>query len=221
MHVVHTDNEVRILPLLSRDGPLFDAAVAVTTAALSEHDPFGPVAVCGGNLDLFPLLTAASVSACSKSGTVFLIQRNGEVQGVAGMLGPGQSMSMAAEPTFITYLEKLSEEGKEWSAKTHSPIKSEMTRKLPFSPEDPDRYTIEFFAINPANERQGLGRRLLHHCLEIVRNEVRAEAARLWLTSSPNAVPFYKSCGLEEVHRVTIPSPWGTWEETLFLWQRA
>ncbi|KIJ51180.1 hypothetical protein M422DRAFT_26614 [Sphaerobolus stellatus SS14] len=216
-------DNVTIRQLLSREDECFYPAVDVIVAALTAHDPYGPTAICGGDPSLFTLLTISLMASCIKCGTVWILLDNEkEVLGVAGLLGPGQTRKNH-EPEFSVFLEKLSPEGKKFHDEVLGPFQRNMKKRgLPFDHEDTDRYTVEFLGIHPAYERKGLGKLLMKRCLGEVEEEqdpVRG-AARFWLVSSPIAVPFYRACGLKETYSEAVTSAWGSWTETVFLWER-
>ena len=70
----------------------FDVSVSVLVAALTTQDPYGPTAVCGGDLSLFPLLVTSLLVSCIKAGTVWIIACDEKIVGVIGLIGPGQAL---------------------------------------------------------------------------------------------------------------------------------
>jgi GNAT superfamily N-acetyltransferase len=67
-------------------------------------------------------------------------------------------------------------------------------------PEQPYHYVWQL-SVDPVHQRSGLGRALLHHVKDLAGDEVP-----LFLeTANPDNVPYYASCGFEEIGRAPLP----------------
>jgi GNAT superfamily N-acetyltransferase len=65
-------------------------------------------------------------------------------------------------------------------------------------PEEPHHFVWQL-AVDPPHQRSGLGRALLAHTAE------HAEASLYLDTANPDNVPYYASCGFEEIGRAALP----------------
>jgi GNAT superfamily N-acetyltransferase len=71
-----------------------------------------------------------------------------------------------------------------------------------------EHFLIWLFAVSPAHQRAGLGRRLMGAALE--RAEEAEVPAYLW-TANPANVPYYRSHGFETFAEADIPGPVKNW----------
>jgi GNAT superfamily N-acetyltransferase len=59
-------------------------------------------------------------------------------------------------------------------------------------PRDDGDTDLDGLFVEPANQRQGIGRSLIEHCLEVSRT---AGSAVLHVIGNPHVAEFYKACG--------------------------
>jgi GNAT superfamily N-acetyltransferase len=71
-----------------------------------------------------------------------------------------------------------------------------------------DHFLVWLFAVSPARQRSGLGRRLMQAALEDA--DSAAAPAYLW-TAKPANVPYYRSHGYEVFAEATIPGDVTNW----------
>ena len=71
-----------------------------------------------------------------------------------------------------------------------------------------DHFLVWMFAVSPAKQRSGLGRRLMREAL--ARADAAEVPAYLW-TANPDNLPYYRSHGYEVIGETTIPGGASTW----------
>ena len=71
-----------------------------------------------------------------------------------------------------------------------------------------DHFLVWMFAVSPARQRGGLGRRLMK---EAVACADEAEVPAYLYTAKPDNLPYYRSHGYEETEEVTIPGGAPMW----------
>jgi GNAT superfamily N-acetyltransferase len=82
-------------------------------------------------------------------------------------------------------------------------ISSFYRRACPVKPEVPDAVLLQFMAVDPSVQRQGVGTAVLAEALRRLRS---SGATLLWASARDNAVPFYVRFGFTvlEVSRINI-----------------
>ncbi|MGH7761429.1 MAG: GNAT family N-acetyltransferase [Candidatus Dormibacteraceae bacterium] len=78
------------------------------------------------------------------------------------------------------------------SAGTVVAISSFYREDCPARPDVPDAVLLQFMAVDPAHQRQGIGSALLDEALRRLRI---SGATILWASARDNAVPFYQRFG--------------------------
>jgi predicted N-acetyltransferase YhbS len=73
---------------------------------------------------------------------------------------------------------------------------------------DYEHFLVWMFAVSPAHQRSGFGRRLMSEAL--VRADGDGVPAYLW-TGNPDNLPYYRSHGFEVIDKALIPGGVPNW----------
>lgn len=194
---------------------LIEAFVKLYLDLMKDTSPAMP-SLCGGDLSLADLMAHGELRAGALAGEIFAaFNEKEEMVGYALTMPPGRQLYDSEEQRELghnEFLEKLSEEGKEyyrtsmaefaeWSAKTTAPITVL------------NSYFVHLLMVREEYQGKGIGTGIIN----LIKDKAAKNGDPVGLaTDVPNNVEVYRHMGFKVGGPKAMPSPWGDWQGWVF-----